>query len=472
MKKEVVIPKGFLLGSSSSAWQTEGQDGKKGRKNYLDMWYEATPELWHDGYGPAVATNFYHRYKEDIDLMEECGIQIYRTSIDWTRLIKNYDTAEVDVDAVQYYNNMINYLLEKGIVPMICLEHYEVPKELFTKHGGWGSKYVVECFVKYAQKAFELFGDRVKYWATFNEPIVVQTRAYLDALRWPFEQNTKKWMQWNYNKILANAKVVKLYHALNQGGKICIILNPEVTYPRSTANHDRKAAYMYDLYFNRIFMDPCMKGTFPADLLEDLQKQGILFDYTEEELKVIRENRIDFVGMNLYYPNRVQAPHYQWNEHTPFHPACYYDKFELPGRRYNPSRGWEIYPKIIYDMAMRLKNEYDNMEWMLTESGMGVMHEEKYENAVGEVQDDYRIEFLSEALFWVMKALKNGSNCTGFLVWAFTDCVSPMNAFKNRYGLVRIDLEHNRERRIKKSGRWYKQLNTKRKFFFYEMDKK
>jgi 6-phospho-beta-glucosidase len=467
IKKKVNFPENFILGAAGSAWQLEGWGGKdKNSRHYMDGWYMATPELWHDGVGPTIAADFYHRYKEDAKLMKEVGLNAFRTSIDWSRLIKNYETGEVDEKAVEYYNNVIDEIKSNGVEPMLCLEHYELPMELFNKHGGWGSKHVIDCYVKYAEKAFELFGHKVKYWFTFNEPIVVQTRVYLDAIRWPFEQNTKLWMQWNYNKILATAKVVELYNK-NQygkaiGGKIGVILNPEVTYPRSSAAHDVKAAEMYDLYFNRIYMDPHLKGEFPEELMKDLKKHDCIFDYTEEELEIIKNNTVKFVGMNLYYPHRIKARNNAWNPDVPFHPSYHYDLFDLPGKKMNPYRGWEIYPKIIYDMGMRLKNEYDNVEWIVAESGMGVQNEKQYKNEEGIIQDDYRIEYISEHLYWTLKAIEDGSNCSGYMLWAFMDNVSPQNSFKNRYGLVGLDLENNRSRSIKKSGYWYKELQEKR----------
>jgi beta-glucosidase len=124
----------------------------------------------------------------------------------------------------------------------------------------------------------------------------------------------------------------------------------------------------------------------------------------------------------------------------------------------NKSRGWEIYPKLMYDMAMRMKNEYGNIPWLITENGMGIENEERFMNEAGQVQDDYRIEFIGEHISWLLQAVEEGSSCEGYMLWAFTDCVSPMNAFKNRYGLVRIDVEDDRKRSLKKSGEWYKQI--------------
>ncbi|PAE09156.1 6-phospho-beta-glucosidase [Terribacillus saccharophilus] len=475
--KVIKVPDNFIIGAASSAWQTEGWSGKKDfQDSYLDLWYKNNKNVWHNGYGPAVATDFYNRYKEDIQMMKQIGLTHYRTSINWARFLVDYENAIVDEEYAAYYEDVIDELLNNGIEPMICLEHYELPAVLFEKYGGWGSKHVVELFEKYAEKVFNRYGSRVKHWFTFNEPIVVQTRVHLDAIRWPFEQNTKKWMQWNYNKSLATAKVVKLFKQMQLkekfGAKIGNIINPEVTYARSSAEHDQKAARIYDLFFNRVFLDPSIKGEFPPELFELMEKHDITFDYTEDELRLIKENTVDYVGLNLYFPHRVKARTAAWNEDTPFHPEYYYDKHELTGKKMNPYRGWEIYPQIMYDIALRMKEEYGNIEWFIAENGMGVENEHRFKNEDNIIQDDYRIEFISEHLQWLLKAVDEGSNCTGYMLWAFTDNVSPMNAFKNRYGLVEINLNENRNRSLKKSGYWYKELIKSRQLEVIEEEYK
>ncbi|ALX96893.1 6-phospho-beta-glucosidase [Serratia fonticola] len=465
-KVAISIPEGFILGAAASAWQTEGWCGKKpGQDSYLDAWYKNNRQVWHNGYGPAVATDFINRYQEDVTLMKQSGLSHYRTSINWSRFLTDYEQVIVDEEYAAYIDSLLDEMLRQGIEPMLCLEHYELPAVLLEKYGGWGSKRVVELFVLYAEKVFARFAGKVTRWFTFNEPIVVQTRVFLDAIRWPFEQNTSKWMQWNHHKNLATAKVVQLFREkgyAQQGGSVGVILNPEVTYARSSAAHDVKAADIYDLFYNRVFLDPAIKGQYPSELLALLEKHQIHFAYTESELAIIRENTVDEVGINLYYPHRVKAPSREWNKETPFHPAYYYEHFELPGRRMNKSRGWEIYPKIIYDMAMRIKNDYGNIPWFIAENGMGIENEGQFRDAQGEIQDDYRIEFIAEHLYWALRAKEEGANCHGYMLWAFTDNVSPMNAFKNRYGLIEIDLDNNRHRRQKKSSRWFNALSESR----------
>lgn len=455
----LTIPKHFIIGAASSAWQTEGWQGKKeGQDSFLDAWFKEESFVWHNGYGPDIATNFMEHYQEDVDLMADIHLTHYRTSINWSRFFTDYEQLTVDEEYAQHIDNLIDALLAAGVEPMLCLEHYELPRFLMDNYDGWSSKKVVELFTGYAEIAFDRYGDRVKHWFTFNEPIVIQTRCYLDAIRYPHEQDTQKWMTWNYHKVLATAKVVKIYHEKKLSGRIGCVVNPEMVYPRSSSEADKKAARIYDLFFNKVFFDPLVHGQYPQELLDLCQKHDIMFDATPLELQLIKENTVDFLGINQYYPKRVKAPRYQWHPETPFHPEQYYENFELPGRQMNHSRGWEIYPDIMYDMAMVIKNDYGNIPWLITENGMGRENEENYLDETGVIQDDYRIDFIGQHLASLLKAVADGSSCEGYMLWALTDCVSPMNAFKNRYGLIRIDLENHHARSLKKSARWYQSL--------------
>lgn len=143
-------------------------------------------------------------------------------------------------------------------------------------------------------------------------------------------------------------------------------------------------------------------------------------------------------------------------------PEYYYDNYEMPGKKMNPYRGWEIYEKGIYDIAINIRDNYGNIEWMITENGMGVEGEERFK-VDGEIQDDYRIEFYKDHLTWLHKAISEGANCVGYHVWTFIDNWSWLNAYKNRYGLVSLDLD-TQKRTIKKSGKWFKQLSENKGF--------
>ncbi|MGV1218554.1 family 1 glycosylhydrolase, partial [Klebsiella pneumoniae] len=158
----MTIPDDFILGAAASAWQTEGWSGKKpGQDSWPDLWYKNDRHVWHNGYGPAVATDFINRFQEDVQLMKLAGLTHYRTSINWSRFLTDYENVTVDEEYAAYYDQLFDALLANGITPMICLEHYELPGYLLEKYGGWGSKTVVELFVRYAEKVFARYHPKV-----------------------------------------------------------------------------------------------------------------------------------------------------------------------------------------------------------------------------------------------------------------------------------------------------------------------
>lgn len=466
MKKTYYLPEGFLFGSSSSAWQTEGWSGKKEyQRHYVDMMYLKEPERWYKGIGTITCTDFYNRFEEDIQLMKKIGIQVYRTSIDWSRFIKNYETNEVDEDAVNYYHRLIDCLLENDIEPMICLEHWEIPQYLIEKYGNWENRKVMELFIEYGKKVIDEYHEKVKYWWTINEPTVVPECGYLYGEIWPYLENCRMFVQMNHHRVIATASLIKYFKEKKYDGKIGIILNPSPAYPKSEySDLDKKAAHICELFNYRLYTDPLINGKYTAEYLNLLEKHNISFEKRDDDFELIKDNSIMILGLNYYQPLRVRQRETGWNKDKPFLPTYYYETFRPRGVRVNFSRGWEIYPKGIYDTLKIIQNEYGNIECFITENGMGVENEEKFKNQDGTIQDDYRIEFISEHLSWVLKAIDEGANCKGYLNWTFTDNLSPVNGFKNRYGFVEIDLNKNRNRRIKKSGYWVQKLMKERKF--------
>ena len=450
----------FLWGSATSGPQCEGTFNKK-HKNVFDYWYEVEPEAFFDKVGPEVTSNFYNSYKEDLAMLKSIGLNSFRTSIQWTRLIKDFETGEADEDGVEFYNNVINEIIKNGLTPIITLHHFDLPVELYDKYGGWESKHVVDLFVKFAKTAFGLFSDRVKLWTTFNEPIVVVEGQYLYQFHYPKIVDGKKAVQALYNINLASAKAIKIFKENNygkDGGKIGIILNLTPSYPRDVNNEeDVKASKIADALFNESFLMPAIKGEFPKLLVDLLKEDGVLWESTEEELKIIKENNIEFLGVNYYFPRRIKAKEEKLDESKPWMPDKYFDNYEMPGRRMNPYRGWEIYPKAVYDIAINIRDNYNNIPWYISENGMGVEGEDRYINSEGIIEDDYRIEFIKEHLEYLHKGIEEGSNCFGYHSWTGIDCWSWCNAYKNRYGFIALDLK-TQKKTIKKSGQWIKEF--------------
>lgn len=458
----IKFPQGFYWGSSISAEQSEGRfegDGK-GLTTW-DKFYKLEPYKFFNNIGPSKTTSIYTHFKEDINLLKETGHNAFRTSISWARLIPS-GIGKINEKAVKFYREYFNGLKEKGIEPMVNLSHFDIPLELEEKFGGFTSKEVVEAYRIYAKTCFELFGDIVKIWFTFNEPIVSVECGYLKQYHYPLEVDSKKAVQVAYNMALASAKAIKEFKSIVKDGKIGIILNLTPAYPRSNNPSDLKAARIAELFTNKSFLDPAVKGYYDEELIDIIKKHDLMPEYTLEELDILRENTVNILGINYYQPLRVAARASLPNDNAPFMPEYYYDNYIMPGRRMNPHRGWEIYPKGLYDIAKNIKENYGNIEWIVAENGMGVEGEAKYK--VGEtIQDDYRIEFFKEHLEWLHKGIEEGSNCKGYLVWTSIDCWSWLNSYKNRYGLIELDFD-TQKRSIKKSGYWFRDLSNNNGF--------
>lgn len=459
------FPKEFWWGSATSGPQSEGTFNKR-HKNIFDYWYEVNPKRFFNNVGPDITSNFYNSYKSDLAMLKEIGLNSFRTSIQWTRLIKDLETGEPDEDGIRFYNDVIDETIKNGMIPVINLHHFDLPIELYEKYGGWESKHVVDLFVKFAETSFKLFSDRVKYWATFNEPIVIVEGQYLYRHHYPLIVDGKKAVQVLYNLNLASAKTIEKFRTLEicKRSKIGIILNLTPAYPRDINNkEDVRASKISDAFFNNSFLNPAVKGKFPKILIDVLKKDNVLWESTEEEMNIIENNTIDFLGVNYYQPRRVMVKESKFDESLGWMPNKYFDIYEMPGRRMNPYRGWEIYPKAIYDIALNIKENYNNIPWFISENGMGVEGEEKYINKEGIIEDNYRIDFYKEHLEYLHKGIEAGSNCFGYHTWTPIDCWSWYNAYKNRYGFIYVNLE-TQEKKIKKSGQWIKEVSKNNGF--------
>lgn len=456
MAAQFTFPEGFWWGSATSATQIEGaaNEGGKG-KNIWDAWYAQEKNRFFNEVGPETTSDFYHTYKEDIARMKDIGHNTFRLSISWSRLIPG-GVGEVNQEAVTFYNNVIDELLAKDIEPFVNLFHFDMPLEL-QNEGGWESRGVVDAYTTFAQTCFELFGDRVKKWFTFNEPVVPVEGGYLYDFHYPNVVDAKRAVQVAYNTMIAHAKAVEVFRTSNvKDGKVGIILNLTPSYPRSQNPADLEASRITDLFFNRSFLDPAVLGEYPLELVELLEKHGQLPTTEKGDRELLRDNTADILGVNYYQPRRVKAKEHLPNPYGPFMPDWFFDNYEMPGRKMNKYRGWEIYEKGVYDIMVNLKENYGNIESFISENGMGVQDEERFiEN--GQIQDDYRIAFIRGHLEWLHKAIEEGCNAKGYHLWSFMDNWSWMNAYKNRYGFFSVDIE-TKERTAKKSAYWFKEV--------------
>lgn len=461
----LTFPKNFIWGAATSGPQSEG-NFKKQHQNVFDYWYQKEPSAFYDGIGPNTASNFFNDYMEDLKLMKKSGIKALRTSIQWSRLINDFETASLNKNAVKFYNNMINAMLENGIEPYINLFHFDMPVELQHKYGGFESKHVVDLYVKFAKQCFRLFGDKVNNWFTFNEPKVILDGGYLYKFHYPLKVDGPLAVQVAYNINLASAKAISEFHNIygkNKSKRIGIILNLTPVYSATNSQEDKKAAYIAELWANKMFLDPAVFGKFPVDLVSLLIKDNVIWNSNDKELDIINENTIDNLGVNYYHPMRVKAPAISPKSLQDWMPDIYFDGFEMQGRIMNVDKNWEIYPDALYDIAKNILNNYGNIPWFISENGMGVSKEERFKDSDGIVQDDYRIEFMKNHLSELYKGIVEGSKCQGYFTWTGIDCWSWKNAYRNRYGLIRDEID-TQNKVIKKSGYWYNSLSSNNGF--------
>lgn len=456
----IKFPEGFLFGTATSAPQTEGGNVDGKAYNIWDYWYKEEPYKFHANIGPDTTSNFYYDYEENVKLLEETGQNSYRTSISWARLIPNID-GKVNPKAVDFYKAYFKDIKDRGIKLFVNLFHFDMPMYL-QEIGGWTNKEVVEKYVSYAETCFKLFGDYVDSFFTFNEPIVHVECGYLYQYHYPCEVDPEKAVQVAYNTQLASAKAIKSLREIDKDKKIGIILNLTPAYPRSNHPNDLDAARIADLFAQKSFLDPSVLGVYPKELVDIIKKENLMPDYTESELEIIRENTVDFLGVNYYQPLRVMENPYVYKKDAIFMPSKYYLNYDMPGKKMNPYRGWEIYPEAIYDIAINIRDNYKNIDWFISENGMGVEDEDRFRKD-GRIEDDYRIDFIKNHLTYLHKAIEEGANCKGYHLWTFIDNWSWLNAYKNRYGLVEYKLDTG-ERIIKKSGLWFKTLTENNGF--------
>ena len=461
---KVKFPNEFWWGSAASGPQTEGRiDGDGKGENIFDYWYAKEPENFFNQVGPDRASEVYLKYKEDVQLMVETGHNSFRTSIQWSRLIPD-GTGEVNPKAVSFYNDYFDELINNGIEPFVNLYHFDMPMALQEK-GGWLQRETVEAYARYAKTCFDLFGDKVKKWFTHNEPIVPVEAGYLYQLHYPEESNMKHAVQVGFNEALASALAIKAYHENGQNGQIGIILNLTPSYPRDSNNpEDVRAAEIADAFFNRSFLDPAVKGVFPEELVEIVKELDMVPDMQQSDLDIIKNNTVDLLGVNYYQPRRIMAKEKSVDPTAAPMPENYFDVYDMPGKKMNPYRGWEIYEKGIYDILINLRDNYGNQPCFISENGMGVENERRFLGEDGMIHDDYRIEFVSEHLKYVHQAIQEGANCLGYHMWTCMDNWSWTNAYKNRYGFISVDLDDDRKRSIKKSGYWFKQVSKNNGF--------
>ena len=269
-----------------------------------------------------------------------------------------------------------------------------------------------------------------------------------------------------YHISLAHSLAVERFRSLQDRGVIAgavqigLINNFAPPYTREDPSPaDLEALRMEDGFWNRWWLDLVAEGRLPQDVLDTLAEYGAAVPFRRGDTEIFSLGKVDWLGFNYYQPRRVQAPSTPRNEHTSF---VFSEPYIWPGRKMNESRGWEIFPKGIYDFGLKLKKEYPSLCFFISENGIGIQDEGQFRGADGRIADDYRKEFVNDHLWWVAKAIEEGANCKGYHYWAVIDNWSWSNAFKNRYGFIEVMLDHNYDRRKKQSADWLMEVSRTR----------
>lgn len=459
----------FLLGAATASYQVEGawdQDGK-GPTNWDE--FTKIPGKTFEGTNGDIAIDHYNRYKEDVALMAEMGLESYRFSISWARIFPE-GTGRVNQKGIDFYNNLIDECLKYGIVPFVTLYHWDLPLAL-EKKGGWLNKETTEAYVDFAKLCFNEFGDRVKHFITFNETVVFCSLGYMRGAHPPGIQNDpKKYFQATHNVFYAHAKAVIEYKNLNLFGEIGLshVFNPAFSVDDSEDNlFAQEHANQFKMNW---FFDPILLGKYPEYVVKQLEQEGNLPEWTTEELDTILNAAPlnDFIGLNYYQPMRVQKVQGEIESRemtrenatgAPGGPSYdnVYQTVKMNDKRYT-KWDWEISPEGFVRGLEMLKEQYGQVKIYITENGLG----DEDPIIEGEICDIARIHFIKEHLAAVRKAISHGVNIKGYFAWSAIDLLSWLNGYKKQYGFIYVDHKDGLKRKKKASFYWYRDVIANR----------
>lgn len=460
--------KDFIFGAATSAFQSEGATKESGRGPcYWDEYLNRSESTFNGD----ITSDFYHRYKEDLELAKDIGLNAIRISIAWTRIIPD-GSGKVNEKGIEFYNKLLEQCIANGIEPYVTLHHFDTPLPLF-KNGDWLDRKNIDFFVKYAKVCFENFGGKVKKWITINEPWSVVSGQYIVG---HFPPNIKydipKAVQAMHNMMIAHSKVVELYKSMKLDGEIGIIHILESKYPITESKEDKRAAYLKDTIANRFMLDACLQGEYSKKTIETIKEildknQGELNIY-DGDLELLKSSaaKNDFLGINYYASHFLSHFHGESDIHHNGTGKKGTSVFKLKGigkRVTNheiPTTDWDwpIYPKGLYDMLVCIKKEYPCYKKIyVTENGMGC----KDDLIDGKIDDTPRINYIKQHMQAILDAISHGVNVKGYFLWSLMDVLSWTNGYSKRYGLIYIDFK-NQKRYLKKSAYWIKKVSNKK----------
>lgn len=435
--KRIEFPEDMVWGAATASYQIEGAWDEDGKGESIWDRFSHTPGKIVDGSTGDVACDHYHRYREDIGLMKKIGLNGYRFSISWPRIFPE-GVGRVNPAGLAFYDSLVDGLLEAGIEPFPTLYHWDLPQKL-QDDGGWANRDIVEKFRDYAVSVVNHLGDRVKNWIVFNEPPVFVYLGYQLSMHAPGLSDAALTMAAAHHVNLALGVTLKALRESGKAERVGTTYNLMPPHPASDSDEDKAAADRWDQAYNRWFVDPILLGTYPEEMRRRFEP---LMDCVKPGDMAMMRQPLDFMGLNIY--SRwvvVNDPGFPTLEARGI----------VPEGVETTSMGWEIYPESIYEMLVRLKQDYGDPVIYVTENGAAF---DDIVDADGNVNDERRIDYLERYLEQVARAADEGVRVKGYFVWTLMDNFEWAYGFTKRFGIVYTDYA-TQERILKKSAHWY-----------------
>ncbi|KAK3443545.1 beta-glucosidase 12 [Eucalyptus grandis] len=473
------FPSGFLFGTASSAYQYEGAAKVDGRgPSIWDTFTHKYPEKIADGSNGDVAIDQYHKYKEDVGIMKEMGLDAYRLSISWPRILpKGTVEGGINRAGIAYYNHLIDELLAHGIKPFVTIFHWDVPQTLEDEYGGFLSSKIVGHFQDFADVCFKEFGDRVKHWITLNEPWTFCDGGYVLGSLAP--GRCSAWQQLNctggnsatepyivgHNLLLAHAAAVKLYrdkYKASQKGVIGITLVTHWFVPYSDAKHNLNAAQRALDFMLGWSLDPITYGDYPHSMRSLVGNR--LPKFTEEQSLSLKGS-YDFLGLNYYTAFYAAYAPYSVNAQNMSYVTdaltnLTSDRNGIPIGPVAASSWLSVYPSGIRSLLLYVKNKYKNPLIYITENGI-----DEFNNSTlpleQQLADPMRIDYYYRHLQYLLKAIKDGVNVKGYFAWSLLDNFEWGSGYTVRFGINYVDYKNGLKRYPKHSSIWFKSFLKK-----------
>jgi len=455
------FPANFLFGTATAAYQIEGAAHEDGRTDSIWDAFSRVPGAVVDAHNGDVACDHYHRYESDVEMMADLGLQTYRFSTSWSRI--RPDGGPVNAAGLDFYSRLVDQLLEKNIKPWLTLYHWDLPQALEEK-GGWVNRDTAYLFAEYAASVHSVLGDRVDAWTTLNEPWCSSFLSYIGGEHAPGIQDPEKGVAAGHHLLLAHGLAVQELRSLDPSLQLGITLNLTVADPVDPTNEgDLDAARRIDGQFNRFFLDPIFRGSYPADLLADVAHLG--FDkYVLDGDLAITSSPIDALGVNYYHGEAVSstpvaeqmstmAPS-ERPKRSPFPAAetVFWHKRDLP----LTAMEWEVQPEGLTRLLRRINDEYTGSDVKLYVTENGAAYNDEL-TPDGQVHDADRAEFLRLHLGAILDSIDEGVDIYGYFYWSLMDNFEWAWGYHKRFGLVRVDYD-TQVRTLKDSALEYKRI--------------